>query len=70
VRLALIALAAGLVLAGCKTEVTEADSQRMREEFSQENYERNMKAMGKGAELEAEKARQQQHAGGQNPDGS
>jgi hypothetical protein len=50
---------------GCpKSEVTESDSEAMRKEFSQENYEKNMKAMGKGAELEEEKKRAEQYQQG------
>jgi hypothetical protein len=33
----------------------------MREEFSEENYEKNMKALGKGAELEAQKKREEEY---------
>lgn len=66
-----LGLVAGLVLAGCKSGITEEDTANMRQEFSEENYEKNMKAMGKGAEFEAEKARQQQaHQPGAAQDGS
>jgi hypothetical protein len=47
-----------LALVACKTEVTEGDTQRMRAEFSEENYKKNMYEAGRGAEYEAEKARQ------------
>lgn len=60
------AAALGFVLAGCKTgEITEADTQQMRREFSDQNYKDNMYKAGKGAEYEAEKKRQEAEGGGQ-----
>jgi hypothetical protein len=51
---------------GCApTEVTEADSQKMKQEFSQENYEKAMKAAGKEKELEEQKAREAARNDGQ-----
>ena len=53
------------VMWGCtKAEVTEADTERMRREFSQENYERAMKEAGRGAELEEQKKREAEHLQG------
>lgn len=48
-----------IVAAGCAVgEVTEADSQRVREQFSQEAYEKAMKEAGRADELEAQKQRE------------
>lgn len=44
-----------LFLVGCKSEVTNGDTQAMKREFSQENYEKAMHAAGKDAELQREK---------------
>lgn len=62
----LLALAvAAAALAGCNTgTITEGDTERMRKEFSQENYEKNMKAMGKEKELEEEKRRNEEYLKG------
>lgn len=61
----LAALTAGVLLVGCRTgEITESDTQRMRQEFSEENYKENMYKMGKGAEYEAEKKRQEAESRG------
>ena len=67
-RIVIAAVIVGMLASlGCHTENTQADNDAIRKEFSQENYEKNMKAMGMGAELEAEKARQAkyQEGGGQ-----
>jgi len=49
----------GLFLAvGCKTEVTEADQQRVNKEFSRESYEDAMRKLGKDKELAEEKAKE------------
>lgn len=50
-----IALLCGILLAGCNVGVSQSDTAAVRKEFSQENYEKAMKAAGKGAELEKEK---------------
>ena len=62
----LLALAlVSTVLGGCNTgTITEGDTERMRKEFSQENYEKNMKAMGKEKELEEEKRRNEAYLRG------
>lgn len=53
----LAAIASIFVLAGCSAgTISESDNAKMKEEFSQEKYEAAMKAAGKGAELDAEKA--------------
>lgn len=64
-------LAACLFAAGCNQEsvdadVTQADVEKNKQEFSQESYEEAMKKAGKGDELAAEKERnaQYQNAGG------
>lgn len=45
------------VLTGCNTgDVSTSDMESVREEMSQENYEKAMREAGRGAELEAEKA--------------
>ena len=44
-----------VVAVGCRTGNSEADTQALKEEFGQANYEKAMKESGKGAELEAEK---------------
>jgi uncharacterized protein (DUF3084 family) len=60
------ALAAALFAAqGCKSGVTESDTLRMRQEFSEENYKKRMYEAGRGAEYEAEKKRQEAESGGQ-----
>ena len=65
-RTLLLLLPGALLLAGCpKAEITETDTANMRKEFSEENYEKNMRAMGKGAELEAEKKRAEAYSQGQ-----
>ncbi len=43
---------------GCKSEVTEADQQKVSKEFSRDSYEKAMKDLGKGKELEEEKAKE------------
>ena len=54
------------VLGGCvKDEVTEADAQKMKNDFSQESYEKAMIAAGKEKELEEEKARNKARMDGQ-----
>ena len=53
---ALAALALGW---GCKDTVTEADNKAMLRENTEEHYKENMYKAGRGAEYEAEKARQQ-----------
>lgn len=54
----LLAAAASLLAAGCQSGVTsDADSQKVLKEFSQENYEKAMINAGKGKELEEEKKR-------------
>jgi len=51
------AFASLLVLVGCSAgTISEADNAKAKEEFSQEKYEAAMRAAGKGAELDAEKA--------------
>lgn len=53
-----IGILAALALAGCSSgEVSEADQEKMKKEFSQENYEKAMIAAGKEKELEEEKRR-------------
>lgn len=53
-----IGILAVLALAGCNSgEITEADQEKMKKEFSQENYEKAMIAAGKEKELEEEKRR-------------
>lgn len=55
-RWAILVVAAAL--AGCGSDgVTQADAERNKQEFSQENYEKAMIAAGKSAELEEEKKR-------------
>lgn len=55
------ASALGVILlfaAGCvKSEVTESDSAKVKQEFSSNSYEEAMKASGKEKELEDEKAK-------------
>ncbi|MBC8065381.1 MAG: hypothetical protein H7Y17_11155 [Chlorobia bacterium] len=55
-----------LAVAGCvpDAEVSQSDSQKNRQEFSQENYERAMIAAGKGKELEEEKRRNAEYLKG------
>ena len=56
------------LVAGCNTgTISEDQNRQMNKEFSQENYEKNMKAMGKEKELEEEKRRNEEYlrAGGQ-----
>lgn len=55
----LVLAVAGLSLVGCAPsgEVTQADQEKMKKEFSQENYEKAMIAAGKQKELEEEKKR-------------
>lgn len=64
----LIAAAAILslgVVGGCvKSEVSEGDSSRLREEFSQDSYEEAMIQQGKADELEAEKQKEAQYIQG------
>jgi Tfp pilus assembly protein PilO len=55
----IVAFVAAISFVGCAKEgVTEDDAKRMKEEFSQENYEKAMKAAGKEKELEEQKARE------------
>lgn len=54
------ALVVAVLLCGCGVGVSEQDTANMRKEFSEENYEANMKKLGKEKELEAEKQRQAQ----------
>lgn len=66
-RLAILSLLLSLTLGGCaKSELSEGDSEKLRQEFSQDNYEAAMKAQGKEQELAEEKARWAAHeaAGG------
>lgn len=60
-----------LCLAGCgvpDSDVTQADVDRNRKEFSQDAYEEAMKKAGRGKELEEEKARNEAYLRGQAPD--
>lgn len=60
------ALIAGFLLVGCaSSEITRNDAEKNKREFSQEAYEAAMKKAGKGAELEAEKARNAAYLSGQ-----
>ncbi len=52
----LLLIIAATVVVGCNSGVTAGDSDAMRKEFTQENYEKAMIAAGKGEELEREKA--------------
>ena len=55
--IALAALVAALGTQGCsKSEVSQSDTAAVRAEFSQDKYEAAMKAAGREAELEKEKA--------------
>ncbi len=63
-----IALAAVcLAICGCdsKSDVTASDTAAVRAGFSQDKYEAAMKAAGKGAELEKEKAAAAKRGDGQ-----
>ena len=64
-RIGLLVVAlAGVVLYGCqKSEVTNADAEKLKQEFSKDNYEKAMKEHGKGAELEQEKKAEQERGG-------
>lgn len=54
-RLTILAVGAAL-LGGCATgDISDSTSDQVRQEFSEANYEKAMKAAGRGAELEAEK---------------
>lgn len=53
-----------MVLAGCGQGVTQGDQDDVKAEFSQENYERAMRASGREKELEEEKKRNQEHLAG------
>lgn len=70
-KLGLLTLAAIAALGaiGCgieDSEVSRSDAERNKQEFSQENYEKAMKAAGKEKELEEEKRRAEQYnQGGQ-----
>lgn len=56
------ALCGLILIGGCaKSEVTERDSDQVREDFSQENYEKAMQASGREQELAEEKARWAAH---------
>ena len=61
-RWVLLVLAASLLVGCASSGVSEADMKKQREEFSQDNYEKQMKAMGKEKELEEEKARAAERA--------
>jgi hypothetical protein len=53
-----LAAVALLAAVGCvKSEVTEGDSNSVKKEFSQDNYDAAMKASGKTQELDEEKAK-------------
>lgn len=58
-RLGLLACLAALGVLGCNADdgVSVSDSEKNKQEFSQENYEAAMKAAGREKELEEEKAR-------------
>ncbi len=47
---------------GCRTGVSDSDQARMQKEFSQDNWEKNMKAMGKEAELAEAKRKADEYA--------
>jgi uncharacterized protein YcfL len=66
-RLALLVFLGAIALAGCSSsgEVSESDQEKMKKEFSQENYEKAMIAAGRGKELEDEKKRNAQSMQGQ-----
>ncbi|MFN3684020.1 MAG: hypothetical protein ACK41F_08810 [Fimbriimonadaceae bacterium] len=59
-------LAAAAILSGCSagSGVTESDAQKVKEEFSTENYEKAMKESGRAEELEAQKQREAQYLQG------
>lgn len=59
-----LVLSAALVAVGCGQGVTEQDQKDVRAEFSQENYERAMKASGREKELAEEKKRNAEHLAG------
>ncbi|MCX7798920.1 MAG: hypothetical protein N2109_01090 [Fimbriimonadales bacterium] len=63
-RACLMLLAAATVGCSAGTGVTEADAQKMKEEFSTENYEKAMREAGKADELEAQKQREAQYLQG------
>jgi len=55
-------LALGVLMVGCSgTAVSENDQKKIREEFSNDNYEKAMRASGRGAELDAQKQREAQY---------
>ncbi|MEJ5171958.1 MAG: hypothetical protein WHU10_13305 [Fimbriimonadales bacterium] len=59
-------LLAATVLFGCSagSGVTESDAQKVKEEFSTENYEKAMRESGRADELEAQKQREAQYLQG------
>lgn len=70
IRIAFAALAVAC-LTGCgvpDTDVTQADVERNRREFSQDAYEEAMRKAGRGKELEEEKARNEAYLRGQSSD--
>ncbi len=59
------ALVVCVAVSSCKFgTVTHDDTQRMRDEFSKENYEKNMRALGKEKELEEAKRKEQEYLQG------
>lgn len=69
-RIVSAALAAACLM-GCgvpDADVTQADVERNRREFSQDAYEEAMKKAGRGKELDEEKARNEAYLRGQPSD--
>ncbi len=68
----LFVLASAAVLAGCNSDamMTEGESENLRQEFSEENFEKAMIESGRQAELEEHKAREAAHMEGGNFDQS
>lgn len=60
--LGLLALSTALV--GCSpNDITEGDAAQVKQEMSKEKYEEAMRAAGRGAELDAEKAEAERRSG-------
>lgn len=57
-KLAVLGLAAAVLMAaGCaNTEISSSTDKELQQQFSRENYEKEMIRQGKGAELEQQKA--------------
>ena len=66
VTLALILglLTFSFVLTGCASgDISEGEASQVKEEMSKEKYEEAMRAAGRGAELDAEKAEAERRSG-------